>query len=477
MKAGKRYEYRWPIMASYGMRELFSQWVTAPFGLFVLFYYESVIGLDTALATMAFIIYQIWNAVNDPLTGYLMERVQFPWEKRRGYRRMPFIFIGGIMWLAAYLAIFLGPTEISQSNQGVIFGWYVATLCLYDLFGTLFDVNAASIFPEKFKGPNERRTVQAFGTILGIIGLVAANMLAPLLLVKGVASTYRNSAMMTALAGVFLFALLVPGIFETRQLREMYKLRRENIERGQRTAGFFKTLKIVFSNRRFLGKIILFFGYQVGVIMLQMSAMYIVAFLLDADPSSTSELMGAMLLGALITVPLWMVLSKKVNNNRLLCLVGGFLLLLAFIPMIFVQDMRGWKISLFFFGIALGNQWFIDPPTMGDVIDDAAVRTGRRDTSVYYSYQSLFYKLGQTLGAAVIGIVHISTGFKAGAETLGDLMAQSPTPELALLGIRIHSAIVPAAVVLITTLLFWLLYDLTPAKVEANRKKLDEMGI
>jgi GPH family glycoside/pentoside/hexuronide:cation symporter len=464
-------------MASYGTREFFSQWITAAFGLFVFYYYETVIGLETGLATLAFIIYQIWNAINDPLTGYVMERVQFPWEKKRGYRRTPFIFLGGIMWLVTYLAIFLGPTENLGTNQGAIFGWYVATLCLYDLFGTLFDVNAVSIFPEKFREPNERRTVQAFGTLLGIVGLVAANLLAPQFLVKGVASTYRNSAMFTAVAGILPFLLLIPGVFETRKLREHYKHRRENIEKGQRTEGFFKTLKIVFSNRRFVGKIILFFGYQVGVVMLQMSALYIVTFLLDTDPSNTSYLMGAMLVGALLTVPVWMTLSKRVNNNRLLCLIGGFLLLLSFIPMIFVQGMIGWMISLFFFGIALGNQWFMDPPTMGDVIDDAAVRTGRRDTSVYYSYQSLSFKLGQVLGAAVIGIVHMTTGFKAGAETLSELAAQTPTLQMALFGIRIHSAIVPAAVVLITTLLFWKLYDLTPEKVAENKRKLDEMGI
>ena len=42
--------------------------------------------------------------------------------------------------------------------------------------------------------------------------------------------------------------------------------------------------------------------------------------------------------------------------------------------------------------------------------------------------------------------------------------------------IRIHTAIVPAAVMLVATLLFWWLYDLTPAKVMEN-KKLEEMGL
>jgi GPH family glycoside/pentoside/hexuronide:cation symporter len=477
MKSENQHAYPWYIMASYGSRELFGQWITAAFGFMVFFYYETVIGLDSGLAALAFIIYQIWNAVNDPMSGYLMERVQFPWEKRRGYRRMPFLFIGGFLWLVSYLLIFLGPTQNAAANQGKIFGWYVATLCLYDVFATLFDVNALSIFPEKFRNPNDRRTVQAFGTLLGIVGLVLANVIPPLFLKTGVASSYRTSAMVTAGVGVLLFALMIPGLYETQQMRTMYRHRREMIESGQVQTGFFQTLKVVFSNRRFLGKVILFFGYQVSVVMLQMSTLYIVTFLLDAAPATTSLLLGSMLVGALVTVPLWMVISKKLNNNRLLALIGGFLLMAAFIPMIFARTIPAWIASLFFFGIALGNQWFIDPPTMGDVIDDAVARTGRRDTSVYYSLQSLFYKLGQTSVAAVIGGVHIVTGFVSGAARLEDLIAKSPTPDLALMGIRIHAAVVPAGIMLVCTVLFWILYDLTPDKVAENRHKLEEMGM
>ena len=60
---------------------------------------------------------------------------------------------------------------------------------------------------------------------------------------------------------------------------------------------------------------------------------------------------------------------------------------------------------------------------------------------------------------------------------LAELVEKSPTPELALFGIRIHTATVPAAVMLVATLLFWWLYDLTPAKVMENKKKLEEMGM
>jgi Na+/melibiose symporter-like transporter len=270
---------------------------------------------------------------------------------------------------------------------------------------------------------------------------------------------------------------MLPGIFETKQLRAAYQVRRDNLARQEKPAGFFATARKVFTNKRFVGKVTLFFGYQVGVVMLQTSALYIVTYLLDAPASTISLLLGSMLGGALISVPVWMTISRRTNNNRLVSLVGGFFLALTFVPMIFVNSLAGWLICLVFFGMALGNQWFSDPPTMGDILDDVAVKTGRRDPSVYISYQSLAYKLGYTSIAAVIAAVHTQTGFPAGVTSLAELMQKSPTPQLALFGIRIHSAIVPAAVALVATTIFWLLYDLTPTRVAANKQKLEEMGL
>jgi GPH family glycoside/pentoside/hexuronide:cation symporter len=325
------YAYPRRIMLSYGSRELFTQWISAAFGFTVFFYYESVIGLDVRLAAMAYIIYQIWNSVNDPLTGYLMERVVFPWEKKSGFRRMPIIIVAAVLWMLSYLAIFLGPIYADPAaSQWFIFAWYVVSLCLFDTFGTLFDVNVVSLFPEKFTGLNERRVVQAMGTTLGIIGLVLAAVIPPMFITTGEALTYRNSALVTFGVGFLFLALMIPGIYETRKLREVYRLRRENLARQEKQAGFFATARIVFSNKRFVGKVILFFGYQVGVVMLQTSAFYIVTYLLDAPASTISLLLGSMLGGALISVPVWMVISRRTNNNRLVSLIVALIATIIF---------------------------------------------------------------------------------------------------------------------------------------------------
>ncbi len=75
-------------------------------------------------------------------------------------------------------------------------------------------------------------------------------------------------------------------------------------------------------------------------------------------------------------------------------------------------------------------------------------------------------------------MAHIATGFVVGSPTLAGQQAANPGGwRLMIFGIRVHTAIVPALLVLVMTIIFWRRYDLTPQKAAENRKKLEEMGI
>jgi GPH family glycoside/pentoside/hexuronide:cation symporter len=469
----RKYEYPKRIMASYGSRELFGQWISAAFGFTVFFFYENVIGLPTILAMWAYIIYSVWNAINDPLTGWLMEKIHMPWEKKN-FKRFPWMLIGVIPWLLSYLFIYLVPTDwygsagIVQAHQLEIFLWYVISLCIYDTALTLYDVNVISLYPDKFSGLNERRTVQGFGTILGILGLVLAFILPSALFISTFnAKTYIDASVFSVVVGFFLFILVLPGIFEDKKVRKLYE-QRKSFPESQHVESFFKSNFRVVKDRTFMMKAVFFFGYQVGGVMIQTSALYISAYLLGMGDDGIMFLLGAMLLGALISTPLWTYFAHKTNDNRKLSIIAGFILFATFLPMIFINGLIAWMIALLFFGVGIGGHWYVDPPTMGDVLDDVTVRTGKRQQAIYYGFQSFFIKFGQAFIAVTISLSHIFTGYVEGAPT------QSP---LALFGIRIHVAIVPAILVIVTVLLFWKYYKLTPDKVAANKAKLAEMGL
>ena len=471
------YENSKKIMVSYGFTQFFGQWITGSFGLFVFYFYEVVIGLPVIMAALAFILYSIWNAINDPLFGYLMERLHMPWERKWGVKRVPWIIIGAIPWLFSYLFIFLVPKNF-YGNQWAIFTWYVVTLFVYDTLYTLWNVNATAMFPDKFRGLNERRTSTGIGTIIGMIGIVCAMIIPPLFVIKDAAETYQTMAWFSIGIGFILFFIMLPGINENERMRERYKRSREKLKTSPREP-FFKTTKRVISDKTFMVKVIFFFGYQAAAMLIQTSGAYIVTFILNKEMPSLSLILGAMLLGAMISMPFWTYISKKLDNNKRLELIAGWVMFCTFVPLMFgiYLGYLGYAIALFIWGIGLGAQWFADPPAMGDVLDNAAVKIGRREDAVYYGWNAFFIRLSIAFQALVFAIVHSVTGFVEGAKDLGELNANSPTPALAQFGIIIHSAIIPAIVVLITIFIFWKWYDLTPDKVAANKEKLKELGL
>lgn len=118
----------------------------------------------------------------------------------------------------------------------------------------------------------------------------------------------------------------------------------------------------------------------------------------------------------------------------------------------------------------------MDPPTMGDVLDDIAVRTGKRQESIYYGYQSFVIRFGEAFKVIIISLAHYLTGFPTGVSNLEQLNASVGNVDQALFGIRIHTAIVPLILVIVSTWVFYKYYDLTPEKVKENKLKLLEMS-
>ena len=77
-------------MVSYGFGKFVNEFLNMAFGAYVFFYYEPEIGLATWLTGLGYIIFAIWNAINDPLIGYLLDR-PFKFTRKWGQRFLGFL--------------------------------------------------------------------------------------------------------------------------------------------------------------------------------------------------------------------------------------------------------------------------------------------------------------------------------------------------------------------------------------------------
>ncbi|MCP4363664.1 MAG: MFS transporter [Chloroflexi bacterium] len=110
---------------------------------FYLFFYVDVLGLTVALAAIVNIIYTIWDAVNDPLVGYLSDNTRTRWGRRR-----PWLLIG----LPAYLILFVLIYTVPEAfRHGDALFWYaLIVIFLFETLSTIMNTNYEALFPELF---------------------------------------------------------------------------------------------------------------------------------------------------------------------------------------------------------------------------------------------------------------------------------------------------------------------------------------
>ena len=460
--SNEKIEHSKKIMVSYGFTDFIFQFMAMAFGVYGYFYYETEIGLDSLLCGLAFVLYAIWNAVNDPLIGYLTDR-PFKFTKKWG-RRFPWIFIGGVPWILSYVLIFTPPDVDPQSGAWILFAWLLFTICLYDTFGSICLVNYYSLFPDKFRSVEERRTLTGLAIPVGVLGVLLGAIVPPLLITFGNLQSYIIQAGAVFLVCLVALILAIPGCRDDQEIVDRYMANYEE----SKTESFFKEFKNSLTQKAFVAYILLYFCYQVMIKSMTASISYAVRFILKMEAIAISLIMGAFLIGVIIGLPFWIKLAHKTNDNRKVMVISGILMTVSVAPLIFIEDYILIIIILFIWGLSQGGFWAMLNPVFADVIDESVVKSGKREEGLYNGFQTFFARLAFAAQAISFAVIHTLTGFEEGATT----QSQS-----AIWGIHIHLALIPIIFMIVGLIIFKRLYDLTPEKIDANQAKIKQLDL
>jgi Na+/melibiose symporter-like transporter len=236
---------------------------------------------------------------------------------------------------------------------------------------------------------------------------------------------------------------------------------------------------MVLKQRSFMA---LFFQYVLWLsatasIMTGMVA-YLVTFIFQSnDPDAMIPFLALFLLGSLISIPIWLKILKKMNNNKKLYIIGGLILSGLVTLLTFFQTDIDLMIIMFLVGFGNGCVWSIGMPVLySNVQDDFVVRNGKNQKGILVGTWAVIGLLTALIDEALIAMVFTFTGFDPGLEDYAALVLSGADVELVLFGIRLLLGIIPALVILVGILIFWKFYPLTQEKVLENKAKLEELG-
>ena len=459
--------------ASFGSYNILWTIPTATMSLFMFFFYHTVVGLNPVLILVVVGINTVWAGLNDPLIGWLTDK-NFKWTRKYG-RRFPWIVIGFIPQSLSLIMIFSPPDIDATVNPLPIMLWLLLSLFVFDLFITTVEIHTSILRADKFRTETERRKYAGSWGVFDMIAQVLGMMLPPLFLFFGekISSYAVMAAIMAIIMIIFGMLFVMKGAQEDKIIIDRYYSR--DYERLHILKGVWITIK----QRSFL---VLFIHYVLWLaatasLMTGMVA-YLVTFIFESnDPDAMIPFLALFLLGSLASIPFWLKILKKMNNNRKTYLIGSFILVAITIPMTFFVGDIDLLILMFLVGFANGCVWTIGMPVLySNAQDDFVVRTGKNQKGILVGTWAVIGLVTAFIDEVLIAIVFISTGFEAGLENFQALVDSGVDVGLVQLGIRLLLGIIPMLVLLVGTLIFWKYYPLTQEDVLENKAKLLELG-
>ncbi|MFX0071535.1 MAG: MFS transporter [Candidatus Hermodarchaeota archaeon] len=426
--------------------------------VFLFYYYEVVLGLSAWYIFLALTIWTVYDALNDPLLGFLMDR-NTKLTKKFG-RRFPWIAIGIIPWCLTVYLIFSAPDIDGTTNPWPIFWWL------------LIQVNIQVLRPDLFREEVERRKLSKYYMPIDMVAMALGLMIPPLFLGAGEGrEAFAFMGAMIAIIAIISAILFLPGAHEDKVVIDRY------FSAEYETMSFFSGMKEVIKQKSFITYFIMLTCFVTAGNLMMANAIYLITFVLQADPDTVTYMFAIFLIGALISIPFWLKALNKMNNNKKLVTIGGFAITLAMIPLTFFMTIIDLFIIMFILGFCLGSLWaFIYTIIQANVVDDYVARTKKNQKAILIGTSIFLGRLAATIDELLIAIVHSLTGFVAGKETYGELRSAVADIELVLWGIRLLSGVIPAIIMLIGTIIFWKYYPLTQDVVIKNKEMLKKLG-
>ncbi|MHA2006830.1 MAG: MFS transporter [Promethearchaeota archaeon] len=442
------------------------------FTIYVFTFYFAVVGLTMSEIWMGFVLWGVWNMINDPLLGALSERTKHKGKlgKRKFYLLVSFVPLSLMMIL-----LFTVPANIE-------FIYFIFIIFTFEFFYTMFSVNTNAVFPEMFPTEKERADVNVFIKSFTMIAVILASLvptfvISPLVptldkLDPGYPAEVASIKTMYIIAGTVLFfiVLIMAILFIFFSIEEKV----EDTTDFEKRPGFFESIKLTFSNKIFrkftLGNMLIWYCFN---ILLTVFPLYAVSVLGIIEGSlMIGIILMIALLSAAIFQPVQSRIMSKVGTRKGL-IIGLAIWIGTLFPLILLSNnamSRTLAMVIFFtIGFGLSAALFYIDLIHGDIIDQDALRFGVKRAASYYGVNAFIHRFSTILGITTIYIIFSGTGWSSYEPITDD-------PALTILGLKALIFIFPA-IALIGAILLFKSYDLHGEKLQEMREKIKELNL
>jgi len=362
-------------------------------GSWLLVFYTIYAGLSLIEFGLLFMIYGIWNAINDPLIGFYMDKL----KPKKG-RRVPWIIYGTIPMTIGFIGLWWVPF----TTNDLVFIYGLIMLFLFDTGFTICMTAWGALYTEMYEDESERASVVAlkdtFAFLSSMIGVMIPSM---------IAAALGSWALAGLIMGITIPVTMYLSLLGTKE-REEFQI--------DEPLPIVKAFIVSFSNKPFVISAVTYalldfcFGFTMMIIPL-----YAKFIITDIGAGMEGFAMIGVAIGILCGMPLWWKVYAKKGPKFGLTL-SMIIFCIGMIPLFLAEDF----ITLTVIGLLPGfgvSGVLMTEPVISAAIDYDEIKTGKRREATYGGIQAFVARLSMILSAIALIIVQLISGFNPELET------------------------------------------------------------
>jgi glycoside/pentoside/hexuronide:cation symporter, GPH family len=451
---------------AFGIGMLANQMFPAVLGIFMVVLVQDL-GFPGWMWGVIFFLPRVFDAVTDPIMGYISDNTKSKWGRRRQY-----VFIGSILMGIAFIVMW----QLYREN-GVDYNfiYFLLFSFVFYLGLTIFSVPYVAMGYEMSNDFHERTSIMAVAQWIGQWAWVVAPWFWVIMYDKdwfpSADVATRTLAIWVGIACMLL--AMVPAIFikSRSTVNENYSpLNLHAI--GSSLVEIYSNFKEAFRIPQFVKLCVsTFFIFNAFNTIAAFSFFIIVYHLFDGNAGSAGiwpTLFGSLasIVTTFLVIPTVARMSKLLGKKRAfiisqsISIFGYIMLWFLFVP----GKPYMFIFALPFFSFGIGSLFTLMMSMTSDVMDLDELNSGKRREGVFGAIYWWMVKFGFAIAGLLSGVIMSVVGFDAGAAT---------QPEGAITGLRIFYSGIP---ILGTTIAILMMrnYDLTEEKANEVRAELEK---
>ncbi len=373
---------------------------------FFMFFATSVLGLQGTLVGIIIAISTVWDGVSDAVVGFLSDN--YPLGKMG--RRNGYMLLATIGMSVFNIALWCIPNSLSK---GLMFIWLLVSLLLLETFNTVFATPYTALASDLAKNNEDRTKFNSANTIFYLIGIIIPSVLMVVFLPN--TETYPvgqlNPGGYIKIAITTSIICLIFGLIcSLTTTDKYYKIKfgsSQNFSLKVLGQGFIRIIK----NSRLRPLIVGYICSSTTTVFLCGIGLHFFTYSLFYTSTQITILLFILVLGNIISQPLWLFLSKKIKKRPALIL-GFIITIVSVFGIIIVYFFRIELVNISFYvnivfilicGMGSGALYTLPVSLYGDVVKE--INRGNDNNASYLGALTMASNIANSLSQIIIGVL------------------------------------------------------------------------